>query len=79
MADIAEAAEKKLKSRIRKLKKCNKDEEENLSLSVYLLKILKSKKTSLCYTPVQMETSFMQNTLILKVKSLPKWTSVKKI
>ena len=28
MADIAEAAEKKLKSRIRKLKKCNKDEEE---------------------------------------------------
>ena len=28
MADIAEAAEKKLKSRIRKLKKCNKDAEE---------------------------------------------------
>ena len=63
MADIAEAAEKKLKSRIRKLKKCNKDEEEKekffnqlgLSftislptknpLSVYLLKILKSKRT----------------------------------
>ncbi len=28
MAAIDEAAEKKLKSRIRKLKKCNKDEEE---------------------------------------------------
>lgn len=28
MADINEAAEKKLKSRIRKIKKCNKDEEE---------------------------------------------------
>jgi len=28
MADIGEAAEKKIKSRIRKLKKCNKDEEE---------------------------------------------------
>ncbi|MCQ2977973.1 MAG: hypothetical protein MJ232_08160 [archaeon] len=28
MADISEAAEKKLKSRIRKLKKCNKDDEE---------------------------------------------------
>lgn len=30
MADIAEAAEKKFKSRIRKLKKCNKDEEEKV-------------------------------------------------
>ena len=28
MADIVEAVEKKLKSRIRKLKKCNKDDEE---------------------------------------------------
>lgn len=28
MADINESAEKKLKSRIRKLKKCNKDDEE---------------------------------------------------
>ena len=30
MVDIGEAAEKKLKSRIRKLKKCNKDEEEKV-------------------------------------------------
>lgn len=30
MADINELAEKKLKSRIRKIKKCNKDEEEKM-------------------------------------------------
>ena len=67
MADIAEAAEKKLKSRIRKLKKCNKDEEEK---EKFFNQLGLSFTISLPTKNPEKQEDFV---------SLPKWTLVKRI